>query len=68
MHTFDIIFRVFVTGSFLALLLAYIWPGDRKVEKARKIKTEKAKGYQEMSEQMPDVVWTDEIYDQTYKF
>jgi len=68
MHTFDIVFRVFITGSFLALLLVYIWPNGKKVDKARCKKTAKAREYQEISKQMPDVVWTQEIYDQTYKF
>lgn len=68
MHLFDIIFRVFVTVSFLALLVAYVMPGSKKVEKARCRKTKKARQYQELSRQMPDVVWTQEIHDQTYKF
>lgn len=68
MRAADIIFRIVTTGVFLALVIAFFWPSEKKIEKARRKKTEKARAYQKLSRDMPDVVWTQEIYDQTYKF
>lgn len=42
--------------------------GEKRVEKARLKKTQKAREYQHLIKLMPDVVWTPEIYNETYNF
>ena len=40
----------------------------RRFERARRKKTAVARGYQHLMQQMPDVIWTDEIYRVTFNF
>lgn len=55
--------------SCLAVLeLKGVKAQEKTVERARRKKTDKARSYQALIESMPDVIWTDEIYNEAYNF
>lgn len=55
--------------SCLAVLeLKGVKAQEKTVERARRKKTDKARNYQALIESMPDVIWTDEIYNEAYNF
>lgn len=70
MEDVKMITRLFL---MLAVLLAILAANtreasERRVERARIKKTDKARSYKALMDSMPDVVWTAEIYAATFKF
>ncbi len=51
-----------------AIVRALLRSGEKRVDKAREKRTQKAREYQHLINSMPDVIWTAEIYQETYNF
>ena len=41
---------------------------ERRVEQARRKRSNKARSYQKLMTDLPDVIWTQEIYEQSFNF
>ena len=64
---FGVIALIYVGIAFF-LALQYPAIAARRFDRARCRRTAEARGYQQLMREMPDVIWTDEIYRVTFNF